>query len=166
LLCLIQRKSREEASINLPHLEVALPAAGTLVGTISNGVSGTAATQNANPTLSSQILDIHSIANGITAIKGRLSSELNELKRSNQLLWQHPLAARGGKQKQQDTINRKFKFLAGVFWQHVNTGEGAAGQHGKEDGVDGATGIGSGTRSKMMLMIEDVKTDGLKKECN
>jgi hypothetical protein len=48
----------------------ALPAAGTAVGTISNGVSGTAAPQNANLSLSSgQILDIHSIAYGITAIK-------------------------------------------------------------------------------------------------
>ena len=32
-----------------------------------------------------------------------------------------------------------------------------------EDGVDGATGIGSGTRRKMILTIEDAKTDGLKK---
>ena len=39
----------------------------------------------------------------------------------------------------------------------------AAGQYGKEDGVDAATGIGPGTRRKMMLMIEDAKTDGPKK---
>jgi hypothetical protein len=44
---------------------------------------------------------------------------------------------------QQDTINRIVKFLAGVFGQHVNSGGGgspgvAAGQHGKEDGLDGA----------------------------
>ena len=32
-----------------------------------------------------------------------------------------------------------------------------------EDGVDGAAGIGSGTRRKMILAIEDAKTDGLKK---
>ena len=38
----------------------------------------------------------------------------------------------------------------------------AAGQHGKEDGVDGVRGMGSGTR-KMMLMIEDAKTDRPKK---
>ena len=35
------------------------------------------------------------------------------------------------------------------------------GQHRKEDGVDGA--IGSGTRRKTILTIEDAKTDGPKK---
>ena len=180
LLCLIQRKkplpqSGDEPSIDLPGgitFGGALPAAGTAVGAISNGASGNAAAQTGNPTLSSgQILDIHSIANGITAIKRHqttISSELNELKRSNQLLWQDALAARGRQQKQQDTINRIVKFLAGVFGQHVNPGGGgspgvAAGQHGKEGGVDGATGLGPGTRRKMMLMIEDAKSDGPKK---
>ena len=116
LLCLIQRKkplpqSGEEASIDLPGGitfggALPLPVAGTALGTISNGTAGA---QNVNPTLSSgQILDIHSIANGITAIKrhqATISSELSELKRSNQLLWQDALAARGRQQKQQDTIN-------------------------------------------------------------
>ena len=180
LLCLIQRKkplpqSGDENSIDLPGgitFGSALPAAATAVGAIANGPGGTAAVQNGNPTLSSgQILDIHSIANGITAIKrhqATISSELSELKRSNQLLWQDALAARGRQQKQQDTINRIVKFLAGVFGQHVNTGGGgnpgvAAGQHRKEDGVDAATGIGPGTRRKMMLMIEDSQSDGPKK---
>ena len=104
-------QSGVEASIDLPGGitfggALPLPVAGTAVGTIS---SGTAAAQNVNPTLSSgQILDIHSIANGITAIKrhkATISSELSELKRSNQLLWQDALAARGRQQKQQDTIN-------------------------------------------------------------
>jgi heat shock transcription factor len=158
LLCLIQRKkprpqSEDEASIDLPggiHFGGALPAAGTAVGAISNVAGGTTAAQNGNPTMSSgQILDIHSIANDITAIKRHqttISYELSEMKRSNQLLWQDALAARGRQQKQ-------------VFGQHVNPGGGgspgvAAGQHGKEDGVDGA---------KMRLMIEDAKTDGPKK---
>jgi heat shock transcription factor, other eukaryote len=87
-------QSGEEASIDLPGgitFGSALPTAGTAVGTFSNGVSGTAAPQNANTTPSSgQILDIHSIANGITAIKRHqttISSELSELKSSNHLLW-------------------------------------------------------------------------------
>jgi hypothetical protein len=100
----------------------ALPATETPVGTISNGVSGIAAAQNANLTLSScRILHIYSIANGITVIKRHqttISSELSELKRSNQFLWQHSLAARGRQPKQQDTINRIVKFLVGVFGQH------------------------------------------------
>jgi heat shock transcription factor len=178
LLCLIQRKKPLPQSGDEPSIDLsggitfggALPVAGTAVGAIANGAAGTAsAVQNSNPTLSSgQIIDIQSIANGITAIKrhqSTISSELSELKRSNQLLWQDALAARGRQQKQQDTINRIVKFLAGVFGQQGGGGTPgvAAGQHGKEDGVDGATGIGPGTRRKMMLMIEDAKTDGPRK---
>ena len=177
LLCLIQRKKPlpqggDEGSIDLPGgitFGGALPATPTAAGAIANGAGGTA-TQNGNATLSpGQILDIHSIANGITAIKrhqSTISSELSELKRSNQLLWQDALASRGRQQKQQDTINRIVKFLAGVFGQHTPGGGTpgvAAGQHGKEDGVDGATGMGPGTKRKMRLMIEDAKRDGPKK---
>jgi len=184
LLCLIPRKKQmpqpgDEGSIDLPGAIAfggALPVAGAAVGGVANSAGGTAGAQNGNATLSSgQILDIHSIANGITAIKRHqttISSELSELKRSNQLLWQDALTARARQQKQQDTINRIVKFLAGVFGQHVNSGGTpgggntpgvAVGQHGKEDGVDGATGIGPGTRRRMMLMIEDAKRDGPKK---
>ncbi|KAF9001761.1 hypothetical protein BDQ17DRAFT_1281281, partial [Cyathus striatus] len=67
------------------------------------------------------VLDFHSIVNGIAAIKRHqttISAELNELKRSNQLLWQDAMAARTRHQQQQDTINRIVKFLAGVFGHH------------------------------------------------
>ncbi|EDR10420.1 uncharacterized protein LACBIDRAFT_147701, partial [Laccaria bicolor S238N-H82] len=67
------------------------------------------------------VLDIHSIVNGIAAIKRHqttISAELNELKRSNQLLWQDAMAARSKHQKQHDTINRIVKFLAGIFGNH------------------------------------------------
>ena len=172
LLYLIQQK-KPLRSLNLPggiNFGGALPAA---AGTTAEAIANAAApAQNGNAALSS--LDIQSIANGITAIKrhqSTISSELSELKRSNQLLWQDALASRGRQQKQQDTINRIVKFLAGVFGQHVNSagtpGGGtpgvAAGQYRKDDGVDGATGMGPGTRGKMMLMIEDAKRDGPKK---
>ncbi len=65
-----------------------------------------------------QVLDIHSIVNGISAIKRHqqaISADLNELKTSNQLLWQEALAAREKHKKHQDTIDRILKFLAGVF---------------------------------------------------
>ncbi|KAF8334548.1 hypothetical protein F5887DRAFT_826083, partial [Amanita rubescens] len=65
-----------------------------------------------------EILDIHSIVQGISAIQrhqGAISSELRELKRSNEMLWQDALLAREKHQKQEDTINRIVKFLAGVF---------------------------------------------------
>jgi len=121
-----------------------------------------------NPQLSSgQVLDIHSIVNGITAIKRHqttISAELNELKRSNQLLWQDALAARAKHQKQQDTINRIVKFLAGVFG-HQPAGSGASGVAAASPSVPVNShvkdeGLGDGTKRRMRLMIEDAKRDG------
>lgn len=63
-------------------------------------------------------VDIQHIVSGIAAIRHHqtaISAELDELKRSNQTLWQESMEARARHQKQQDTINRIVKFLAGVF---------------------------------------------------
>ena len=65
-----------------------------------------------------QILDVNSIVSGITAIKRHqqaISADLNELKASNQHLWQEALTSRERYKSQQDTINRILKFLASVF---------------------------------------------------
>jgi hypothetical protein len=65
-----------------------------------------------------QLLDVNSIVNGITAIKRHqqaISAELNGLKTSNQHLWKEALAARERYKSQQDTIDRILKFLASVF---------------------------------------------------
>ncbi|KAF7338498.1 Transcriptional factor [Mycena venus] len=73
------------------------------------------------PAANAQVLDIHGIVNGIAAIQRHqttISAELSELKRNNELLWQETQAARVRHQKQQDTINRIVKFLAGVFAGH------------------------------------------------
>ncbi|KAH9170448.1 hypothetical protein EDB89DRAFT_1307189 [Lactarius sanguifluus] len=70
------------------------------------------------PSQGSQILDVNSIVSGITAIKRHqqaISADLNELKASNQHLWQEALTARERYKSQQDTINRILKFLASVF---------------------------------------------------
>ncbi|KAG6845170.1 hypothetical protein H0H87_012966 [Tephrocybe sp. NHM501043] len=70
-----------------------------------------------------QVVDVNAILNGISAIKrhqATISSELNELKQSNQMLWQDAMDARQKHQKQQDTINRIVKFLAGVFGSRAN----------------------------------------------
>lgn len=101
---------------------------------------------------SGQVLDINSIVNGIAAIKRHqttISTELNELKRSNQLLWQDAMDARAKHQKQQDTINRIVKFLAGVFGNR-------ASPH-KEDAVDSGTVV---PRRRTRLMIEDGRRGG------
>ncbi|KAF7359442.1 Transcriptional factor [Mycena sanguinolenta] len=73
------------------------------------------------PAANAQVLDIHGIVNGIAAIQRHqtaISAELSDLKRNNELLWQETQAARARHQKQQDTINRIVKFLAGVFASH------------------------------------------------
>lgn len=101
LLCLIQRKKQPAHGGDEVPLDINDPA----LGGVSNLTAG-------------QLLDINSIMNGIAAIKRHqqaISADLNELKASNQHLWQEALAARERHKKHQDTINRILKFLAGVF---------------------------------------------------
>ncbi|KAF5344078.1 hypothetical protein D9758_008867 [Tetrapyrgos nigripes] len=100
-----------------------------------------------------QALDIHSIVSGIAAIRrhqNSISAELNELKRSNQILWQESMEARNRYQKQQDTINRIVKFLAGVFGHHTNSSP-----RDSKQGDSPSHSVVPGAR----LMIEDTKRD-------
>ncbi|KZV92886.1 hypothetical protein EXIGLDRAFT_613757 [Exidia glandulosa HHB12029] len=63
-------------------------------------------------------LDVNNLLSGIAAIKRhqtQISSELTELKRNNQALWQEAIAARERYQRQQDTVERILKFLGTVF---------------------------------------------------
>ncbi|KAI6015600.1 hypothetical protein EDC04DRAFT_645236 [Pisolithus marmoratus] len=65
-----------------------------------------------------QLVDINSIVNGIQAIsrhQAAISTDLNELKASNQRLWQEALVSRERHKKHQDTINCIVRFLASVF---------------------------------------------------
>lgn len=104
LLCLIQRKKQS------PH-----GAGDDIPMDLNDGPASATPLANLTP---GQVLDINSIMNGISAIKRHqqaISADLNELKSSNQHLWQEALAARERHKKHQDTINRILKFLAGVF---------------------------------------------------
>jgi heat shock transcription factor len=156
LLCLIQRKKQ----MPQPGDEVVIDLRD---GSNTNiqGVGTTTAAPVGGATLSSgQVLDIHSIVNGIAAIKRHqttISAELNELKRSNQLLWQDAMTARSKHQKQQDTINRIVKFLAGIF------GNQATGHH-KDDIVEDTDQQAVVPRRIHRLMIEDAKKDGMGKQ--
>ncbi|EPQ57815.1 hypothetical protein GLOTRDRAFT_35481 [Gloeophyllum trabeum ATCC 11539] len=100
-----------------------------------------------------QLLDMNAIVNGITVIKrhqAAISTDLNDLKSSNQQLWQEALAARERHKKQQDTINRILKFLAGVF------GQGSAPKH---DGSHSPPAMMP--RKRQRLMIGDMdRMDG------
>ncbi|KAJ3535080.1 hypothetical protein NMY22_g6642 [Coprinellus aureogranulatus] len=110
MLCLIQRKKTANQSTIDESLEVPTPTA-------------------SSSTTQGQLVDIQAIVSGIAAIKRHqttISSELQELKRSNQLLWQDSMNARAKYQKQQDTINRIVKFLAGVFGTAAHTKEDAS----------------------------------------
>ncbi|KAG6840853.1 hypothetical protein C0991_003723 [Blastosporella zonata] len=103
LLCLIQRKKQPTQPGDDAVMDLREPIAAVPVAPLQN---------------SSQVVDVNSILNGISAIKrhqATISSELNDLKQSNQMLWQDAMDARQKHQKQQDTINRIVKFLAGVF---------------------------------------------------
>ena len=88
--------------------------------------------------------------NGISTIKRHQTSiqaELSEIKQSNQLLWQDAMDVRAKYQKQQDTINRIVKFLAGVF--------GSRASPHKDDGVEALDTRAVIPRRTMRLMIDD-----------
>ena len=96
---------------------------------------------------STQLLDVNSLVSGITAIKRHqqtISADLNELKTSNQHLWQEALISRERYKSQQDTINRILKFLAGVF--------GHATSHEGKD-VDGGASTPLVVRRSQRLLI-------------
>lgn len=164
LLCLIQRKKQAAQQGDESAIEPRDATNG--VGLIGGPNTPTGNTAGSTAALSNgQVLDVQSIISGINAIKRHqttISAELNELKRSNQLLWQDALATRTRHQKQQDMINRIVKFLAGVFGNHAATAvpdgtPSVNGGQGNQDGVDGAS---SGPTRRVRLMIEDAKRDG------
>ena len=150
LLNFIQRKRQAvQGTQGEGVLEGVAPAAG-VISTIdfhdpTNGPSG-------GVTTSGQVLDIQSIMNGISAIKRHQSSiqaELSDIKQTNQLLWQDAMDVRTKYQKQQDTINRIVKFLAGVFGSHPSP-------H-KDDGMEDLNTRAVIPRQRMRLMLEDGK---------
>ncbi|VDB82629.1 unnamed protein product [Peniophora sp. CBMAI 1063] len=109
LLCLISRKkqaSQQPANAienNANVEEVQTPATPATTASAAGG---------------GQVLDLNQIVTGIQAIKRHqqtISADLNDLKASNQALWQEVVAARERHSKQQDMINRILKFLGSVF---------------------------------------------------
>ncbi|KIJ16626.1 hypothetical protein PAXINDRAFT_75006 [Paxillus involutus ATCC 200175] len=148
LLCLIQRKKQSPAAGDDSHA----PAAASRDATASSAVG----------TLSpNQLLDINSIVNGIQAIKrhqAAISADLNELKSSNEHLWQEAMAARERHKKHQDTINRILKFLAGVF------GHGDNQMRKDEDGHGASHAVVP--RKPQRLMIADSRGGNKEAETN
>ncbi|KAJ7576817.1 hypothetical protein C8J56DRAFT_836719 [Mycena floridula] len=94
-------------------------------------------------------IDMHSVVLGLAAIRrhqNTISSELEELKQSNQALWKEAMESRLRHQKQEDTINRIVKFLAGAFGNQVNSVS--------QDGFSSLVPV-----PKSRLMIEAAKRD-------
>ncbi|KLO18591.1 hypothetical protein SCHPADRAFT_819769 [Schizopora paradoxa] len=105
LLCLITRKKQ------VPDRAGGEPGHGDIRETLTGAIGGDAVPPGT-------VMDVNTIMNGITSLKrhqAAISSELNDLKSSNQILWQEALAARERHDKHQQTINKILKFLAGVF---------------------------------------------------
>ncbi|TDL27335.1 hypothetical protein BD410DRAFT_782426 [Rickenella mellea] len=130
LLCLISRKKQTS-----DKAEEGFPEKDSTAHFANGGTAGS-------------VLDINSIVTGIAAIKRHqttISADLNDLKASNQHLWQEAIAARERHKKHQDTINRILKFLAGVFGN-------SAGSH-KSPPADGPPHAVI-PRKKQRLMIE------------
>ncbi|KAK0206050.1 HSF-type DNA-binding-domain-containing protein [Desarmillaria ectypa] len=72
-----------------------------------------------------QQLDMHAVLNGIATIRKQqtaITQDLDELKRSDQLLWEEALQARNRHTKLQDTVNRIVKFLATLISQPSGSG--------------------------------------------
>ena len=91
LLCMIHRKVKTDGAV--------VPSTGT-DGTLD---------------LSSLITDLAAIRKHQTAI----SADLKELQARNHALWQEAVQSREKHKKQEETINKILRFLAGVFGGHV-----------------------------------------------
>jgi hypothetical protein len=102
-------------------------------------------------TTNGQVLDLNAIVSGIHAIKRHqqtISADLNDLKSSNQALWQEAIAARDRHNKQQDMINRILKFLASGFGRH----EGQEDKdHHRRDGVSPSPPLVSRHGGRLMI---------------
>jgi heat shock transcription factor len=96
------------------------------------------------------VVDIKSILAGIASVKkhqNSISSDLKNLQQSNQHLWAEAIAARERHKRNEDTINRILKFLAGVFGTSTAT---------KQSDPSGSRRSGSVVPIKAArLMIED-----------
>ncbi|KAL1741657.1 HSF-type DNA-binding-domain-containing protein [Schizophyllum fasciatum] len=148
LLALIQRKKQAQAADGEGS------GSGQEVGTSANGQQ--------------MQLDISGIVAGLAAIKRHqdmISTELTHLRENNNLLWQEAMEARSRAKKQQDTINRIVKFLAGIFGNHkAREDEAKDAASSSRDGGPGAiiphsvmSHLSAAVPQMQRLMIEDTR---------
>ncbi|GAA6016103.1 hypothetical protein JCM11491_000669 [Sporobolomyces phaffii] len=96
----------------------------------NNSLAGPSGTSASASTSTSSALDLPSLLTDLSAIRKHqtaISADLKDLQQSNQLLWQEALASREKHRKQEDTINKILRFLAGVFGGQVLDTSGTNG---------------------------------------
>jgi len=109
---------------------------GPIDASTSTSHSGAGPSTSSALHLPSLLTDLSAIRKHQTAI----SADLKDLQQSNQLLWQEALASREKHRKQEETINKILRFLAGVFGGQVLDGNGnMRGTSGSGDSPVGAS---------------------------
>ncbi|KAJ1026934.1 hypothetical protein NDA16_002227 [Ustilago loliicola] len=105
-------------------------------------------------------LQLASVLNAINAIKNAqtsISADLRHLQNSNQNLWQEAVESRQRAKRQQETINKILRFLAGVFGNQEDAETPVPGKKVSGRGRGGGRRVGvrpGQQRSKSRLMIE------------
>ena len=103
---------------------------------------------------------LHTLADQLAVIKRNQSNILNDLNKlqvSNNRLWEETVASQTIQRKQQDTIDRIVKFLAGVFGNspHAHTAHEVGSDSGR-----GSTQSPSPRPMGRQLLLEDGKPRG------
>ncbi|GAA5962890.1 hypothetical protein JCM3765_005906 [Sporobolomyces pararoseus] len=123
----------------------------------NNSLSGPSNASTSSST--STALDLPSLLTDLSAIRKHqtaISADLKDLQQSNQLLWQEALSSREKHRKQEDTINKILRFLAGVFGGQVLDTSGV----GNNNNVNGTTSAGVGGVNATSPGSNDSNTDG------
>ncbi|GAA6040841.1 hypothetical protein JCM8097_007742 [Rhodosporidiobolus ruineniae] len=93
-------------------------------------------------------LDIPTLLTDLAAIRKHqtaISADLKDLQERNHALWQEAVQSREKHKKQEETINKILRFLAGVFGGQVL--DAGAGQQGVQGVSPGGVGVASGSTS-------------------
>nr|CDI53883.1 related to Heat shock factor protein [Melanopsichium pennsylvanicum 4] len=112
-------------------------------------------------------LQLASVLNAINAIKNAqtsISADLRHLQNSNQNLWQEAVESRQRAKRQQETINKILRFLAGVFGNQDDAETPVPGKKVSGNKARGGrrVGVRPQQRRKGRLMIEDGTTSSPK----
>lgn len=103
---------------------------------------------------------LHTLADQLTVIKRNQNSLLNDLSKlqvSNTRLWEETVASQTIQRKQQDTIDRIVKFLAGVFG---NSPHARTAHEVRSDSGRGSTESPSPRPIGRQLLLEDGRSRG------